>query len=34
MASVAHAFYLLADLKGSIHSNFRPPCYFFIDPSI
>jgi hypothetical protein len=27
-------FYLLTDLKGSIRSVSRPPCYFFIDPSI
>jgi hypothetical protein len=32
--SLAHAFYLLPDLEGSIRSNSRPPCYFFIDPSI
>jgi hypothetical protein len=28
MASFAYAFYLLPDLKGSIRSNSRPPCYF------
>jgi hypothetical protein len=31
---LANPFYLLADLKGSIRSNPRPPCYFVIDPSI
>ena len=32
--SLAHAFYLLADLEKPIRSNSRAPCYFFIDPSI
>jgi hypothetical protein len=34
MGSIAHAFYFLADLKGPIRSDPRPPRYFFIDPSI
>ena len=34
MGRIAHAFYLLADLKGSIRSDPRRPRYFFIDPSI
>jgi hypothetical protein len=34
MGTLAHAFYLLADLKGPIRPNFRAPCHFFIDPSI
>jgi hypothetical protein len=34
MGIIAHAFYLLADLKGTVRSNSRAPCYLFIDPSI
>jgi hypothetical protein len=34
MGALAHAFYLVADLKGPIRPNFRAPCHFFIDPSI
>jgi hypothetical protein len=34
MGSLAHAFYLLSDLKRPIRSNARRPCYFLSDPSI
>jgi hypothetical protein len=34
MGGFADAFDLLADLEGSVASNSRAPCYFFIDPSI